>query len=84
MLGKNKEPAVKEVSSQPSIPPRFRIPKLEDKWIERGLQMLPPEKKATFLEKWKEMEIHEIELYVERSGLIHELANLMLEARKNT
>ena len=84
VLGKNKQPIVEEVSSQPLISPRFKLPKLEDKWIDRGLQMLPPEKKAAFLEKWKAMEIHELELCVERSGLIHELANLILEARKKT
>ena len=72
-----------EVASNPSVPSTLGVGYLEDKWITRGQEMLPPEKQAIFEQKWQTMEIHELELFIERSGLIHVLANWILEARKS-
>ena len=80
---KGKEAVVNKAHSSPSIPTTFGVSNFEDKWIKRGIEMLPPEKKAIFLEKWKKMEIHELELFDERSRLIQELENIMLDARKS-
>ena len=71
-----------EVASKPSLPSTLGVGYLEEKWIRRCLEFIPPEKKAIFEQKWHTMEIHELELFIERSGLIHELANWMLEATK--
>jgi hypothetical protein len=84
LLFKGKQPAVDEdVPKVPSIPPAFGIAAMEDKWVRRGLEMIPAPLKANFLERWNRMEIQELELFRERSGLIHELANWMFESRKN-
>ena len=73
-----------EVNSAPTNIPIPNVAELEDKWIKRGLEMLPPEQKESFLEKWKKMETKKLELFVERTGLIHQLATLLLDHKKST
>ena len=48
MLGKDKEPVVEEANSSHSIPTTFGVANFEDKWITRGVELLPPKKKAIF------------------------------------
>ncbi|KDP45631.1 hypothetical protein JCGZ_17238 [Jatropha curcas] len=55
---------------------------MEDFVVKRGLDMLDGAKKAEMEEKWRELHVAELELFLKRNELIREQAKLMLAAYK--
>ncbi|KAI3989540.1 hypothetical protein MKX01_031594 [Papaver californicum] len=57
-------------------------PGLESFLNENSLQLIEPSKLMAFEKKWREMQIAETELFLERINLVHEFSLLFLEALK--
>ncbi|XP_022732903.1 probable transcription factor At1g11510 [Durio zibethinus] len=62
---------------------RFGVAGLEEELLKHGLDMVGGEKKATLEEKWRKLQIAELELFVQRTELVKEHAKLMLEFYKS-
>ncbi|XWS16802.1 hypothetical protein CRYUN_Cryun33cG0011500 [Craigia yunnanensis] len=62
---------------------RFNVACLEEEVLKNGLDMIGEEKRAALEEKWKKLQIAELELFVQRSELIKDHAKLMLEFYKS-
>ncbi|XWS27467.1 hypothetical protein CRYUN_Cryun26dG0117500 [Craigia yunnanensis] len=62
---------------------RFGVAGLEEKVLKNGLDMIGEEKRAALEEKWKKLQIAELELFLQRSELIKEHAKLILEFYKS-
>ncbi|KAF3945975.1 hypothetical protein CMV_027704 [Castanea mollissima] len=56
---------------------------LDERVIKRGLKLIDEEKKVELEERWKEVELAELELFVKRTELIKDQARLILEAYKD-
>ncbi|GMJ10022.1 hypothetical protein like AT1G61730 [Hibiscus trionum] len=56
---------------------------LEDEVLKQGLDMAGEEKRAALEEKWRKLQIAELELYLQRNELVMEHAKLMLEFYKS-
>ncbi|CAJ2648814.1 unnamed protein product [Trifolium pratense] len=52
--------------------------------LERGLELIEESKRVEFVEKWKQVQIAEMELLVRRSQLAKEQFNLLLQALKKS
>lgn len=57
---------------------------LEEFVINQGLDMIGGAKKAELEERWKKLQIAQLQLFVERNDLIKEQTKLMLEAMKSS
>ncbi|XWS10772.1 hypothetical protein CRYUN_Cryun38cG0026600 [Craigia yunnanensis] len=62
---------------------RFGVAGLEEEVLKHGLDMIGGEKKAALEEKWRKLQIAELELFLQRSELVKEHAKLMLEFYKS-
>ena len=56
---------------------------LDERVIKRGLKLIDEEKKVELEERWKEVELAELEVFVKRTELIKDQARLILEAYKD-
>nr|XP_023876556.1 probable transcription factor At1g61730 [Quercus suber]POF23370.1 putative transcription factor [Quercus suber] len=56
---------------------------LDERVIKRGLKLIDEEKKVELEERWKEVELAELEVYVKQTELIKDQARLILEAYKD-
>ncbi|KAE8681142.1 oxygen-evolving enhancer protein 3 [Hibiscus syriacus] len=56
---------------------------LEDEVLKQGLDMVGEEKRASLKEKWRRLQIAELELFLERNELVMEQAKWMLEFYKS-
>ncbi|KAK7843566.1 putative transcription factor [Quercus suber] len=56
---------------------------LDERVIKRGLELIDEEKKVELEERWKEVELAELEVYVKQTELIKDQARLILEAYKD-
>lgn len=55
---------------------------LEEGVIKRGLELIGKDKRAELEERWKEVQMAELEVFVKRTELIRDQARLILEAYK--
>ncbi|XWS10234.1 hypothetical protein CRYUN_Cryun39dG0057900 [Craigia yunnanensis] len=62
---------------------RFGVGGLEDDVLKYGLDMIGGEKRAALEEKWRNLQVAELELFLQRSELIKEQVKLILEFYKS-
>jgi hypothetical protein len=58
------------------------VPGLEESVIMRGLEFIGKDKRAELEERWREVEMAELEVFVKRSELVRDQARLIWEAYK--
>ncbi|EOY13716.1 hypothetical protein QUC31_002408 [Theobroma cacao] len=56
---------------------------MEEKILKNGLEIIGAEKRAALEEKWRKLQIAELELFLQRSELIKEEAKMLLEFYKS-
>ncbi|WCJ30148.1 DNA-binding storekeeper protein-related transcriptional regulator [Euphorbia peplus] len=67
----------------PKFDKRVDIQRMEDYVIKRGMDMVGGAKKAEMEEKWRDLHVAELELFLKRNELIKEQAELLLAGYKS-